>query len=472
MRRASRVYARFLLSSAGVVVSAVTLLHIIEFVLDPLYLHGPVPPMAHPPRDIRFAAPGLIRNLEYDAVLVGSSITRNLPRDELDRAVGGRVLVLAMPGTSAFEQGRVARMALREKPLRRVFWEVTMLTFRGEPTRLKYVDFPGYLYDEARWNDLGYLLSPDGYLLVWQKVGAIVSRAAGRDVWSVARSEHPIRPVDSDSVLEAGCTALYYMSPPPFVASEYTTEHFLENLRENVLPLVDRHPDVEFVLYMPPLHVSFYNVLERVSPGFLDRYTTMKLRLYAMAARRSNVRLVDFEDHFDVVTDFSRYVDTQHHEAGVASYIARHLLDEPHRVKREEMADRLERFRARVVREMRAVEPALEAHCQAERDGLEFCRVAYRSFEAAMVALGRGRREAALRSLARAIEVEDRGLGESGRKERGSCGFMRDARRVHQELERSLSSRASRAHDEAPFGAGAARASEASCEPTMLPAPV
>ena len=61
------------------------------YVLDPYYhFHGPVLGMPLWLRYPRYQSPGAAKNLPYDHLLLGTSVTANFHTDQFDEALGGR----------------------------------------------------------------------------------------------------------------------------------------------------------------------------------------------------------------------------------------------------------------------------------------------------------------------------------------------------------------------------------------------
>jgi hypothetical protein len=140
------------------------LVWLIVLLLDPYGVSPIRLPIARPIMDInqRYMYPQIVRSGTFDSVVIGTSTSRLLDPQQLDKAFGGRFANLAMNAATAWEQSELAKLYLRYQPAPRTIiigldqmWcvddkSLVKITFRG---------FPEWMYDDNPWNDLPELLS-------------------------------------------------------------------------------------------------------------------------------------------------------------------------------------------------------------------------------------------------------------------------------------------------------------------------
>jgi hypothetical protein len=110
----------------------------------------------------RFAYPTLARDRAFDSVIIGSSTLRLLNPDNLNTALAASFANLAMNSATAYEQMRLYDLFMRHH-------QETKFTVIGiddswckrESVIEKYTfrQFPEWMYDDNRWNDLFYLFN-------------------------------------------------------------------------------------------------------------------------------------------------------------------------------------------------------------------------------------------------------------------------------------------------------------------------
>ena len=156
----SKTYVRvfILLLCAALAISCVTVL-----ALDP-YLHYHAPLFGLQPilEEQTYQNPGAAKHLEYDSIIVGSSLTQNFDAQWFNDAFGIHALKLTDSGAS-IEDYRInisnAEDA-KEHKLKYVFCNIENNLINHTYDQPGH-DLPEYLYDNNALNDVSYLLNKD-----------------------------------------------------------------------------------------------------------------------------------------------------------------------------------------------------------------------------------------------------------------------------------------------------------------------
>jgi hypothetical protein len=361
MSTAAKNLLRFLVACGFVLVVAAAL----NFAVDPLQLFRPArlfPAMYSP--DSRMQDAGLIRSQDFDTVFMGTSLAIHFRQSDIDRLLGVRSLKLAMTGSNSHEQGFVIAAALDGRA-RRVIWEVDDWIFRDAPDIDHDVYLPADLYRRNARGFAGYLFS-----------GAMARESA----WLLARSIKPIEPivarlttgllftfpitrVDDINVLRPdvdvaeaynarkALAAFATITDPvrsKYLAEGYDYDAMVRNFERDAVGLIERHPDVQFDVYLPP-----YSILQWVAMRDASK-PTLKIvyDFTGYAARRltqfANVRLYDFRAVQDVTHDLGNYGDVIHHSPAVDLKVLSWLASGDHLVDPAAPTASLERLKAQV----------------------------------------------------------------------------------------------------------------------------
>ena len=150
------------------------------YVLDPYYhFHGPVLGMPLWLRYPRYQSPGAAKNLPYDHLLLGTSVTANFHTDQFDEALGGRTQKIIIHGAYFEELLRPLDIALETHDLDQIFWGVDSDCWRKYDADNTWED-ASYLFDNNPFNDLHYLLNKE---MVFYTLTEMVDdlRAGGTD---------------------------------------------------------------------------------------------------------------------------------------------------------------------------------------------------------------------------------------------------------------------------------------------------
>src|SRR4051812_27137553 len=117
--------------------------------VDPWQFFGPAAYAIDMNREnARFWLPGIAKHLDYDSVLVGTSLTINSSVAVLDRSFGAKFVKLSMNGSRLPEQAAIVRVALQSHPAtRRVLWGLDQYVFHvPDDIAIPDNEFPHYLY--------------------------------------------------------------------------------------------------------------------------------------------------------------------------------------------------------------------------------------------------------------------------------------------------------------------------------------
>jgi hypothetical protein len=261
--------------------------------------------------------PQILRSGRYDSIVVGTSTSRLLDPDALDRALGGHFASLAMPAESAWEQVRVIDYFRRTVAAPRAVligvdheWcDRGSSTYPMARTAIREKEFPAWAYDDSRWNDLFYLLNIPtleaasravGYL--WGKVRPRLRRdgfevfVPPESSYDVVRARDNLRPSPVQSQ-EAGNAAMEFPALP-----------WLDESLAS-LPGATRK-----YLVFPPAHVSALPAPG--SPG-AAREAECKQKIAGIARRRGAL-LVDWRLASPLTSEDSNYWDKLHYRLPIA----------------------------------------------------------------------------------------------------------------------------------------------------------
>jgi len=119
------------------------------------------------------------------------------------------------------------------------------------------------------------------------------------------------------------------------------------NIDENVMSIIEAHPEIEFILYVPPVSTLSYALK---SPNAVVRALKMRRYLLDQIKGLENARLHAFDDVNWIVADIGNYKNLSHYGEDINAYILRSIQGEQHRLTAENIDDHLRAFLALVER--------------------------------------------------------------------------------------------------------------------------
>ena len=196
--------------------------------------------------------PGMAKHMEYDSVILGSSMTVNFNTNWFEELMGLKAVKLSYSGAYPKDQANIMDIIFDSgHEVKSVFLGVDVTTYTGGVEETKY-PLPAYLYDDNYLNDIQYVLNKDVLL------NYVLRPLADPDQTDLA------------TVYQSWWTDEYYniqwvmhnYEPPVKVEEETEPDAFLEstdqNLRVNLCAYIEQNPETTFYIFFPPYSILFW----------------------------------------------------------------------------------------------------------------------------------------------------------------------------------------------------------------------
>lgn len=249
--------------------------------------------------------PGMAKHMDYDSVILGSSMTVNFNTDWFRELMGLNTIKLSYSGAYPKDQSNIMKIIFASgHEVKKVFLGVDVITYMGGVDETKY-PIPEYLYDNNYFNDVQYVLNKDVLLNY------------------ILRPMADPEPTDLTTVYASWWTEEYYneqwvlhnYTDPEKVEEETPADEYIKgtakNLDVNICPYIEDNPDTQFVVFFPPYSILFWN--DVLKGNHLEatiaeyRYIAERLNEY------DNVEVYFFPDREDIVLDLNHYADYSHY---------------------------------------------------------------------------------------------------------------------------------------------------------------
>ncbi len=308
------------------------------FFLDPYYhYHKPWADLPLWIHDGRYQNPGIAQNLDYDALVVGTSVSANFEAAQFDRRFDAKTRKLIVLGGFFSDFQASLDVAFDSHAFDQVFWGIDS-NILGRSEEENTTALPQYLYYQNPWNDVNYLLNKeilfrDGMpLLTMAYHGEAGDEESGGFLWG------------QDMPWSKEQTLASYVRPE--LSAETLPKDALiplaaENL-EVVYHYVNTYPDVEFTLYLVPYSILYWDLIIR--EGKLDATLEMQRYVLEELTDRPNVKLYYFMDRYEVMANLDNYCDHIHFSPAISAQLVDYMADEAP-MTREEIAPRLAALR-------------------------------------------------------------------------------------------------------------------------------
>lgn len=335
---------RWILSTGFVSLAGLLLAAALVVWIDPFFqYHAPLKKFPYLVDNQLTQNPGMAKHLDYDSVVLGSSMTVNFNTNWFGELMDLRTVKLNYSGAYPKDQANIMDIIFESgHEVKSVFLGVDVMTYTGGVNETKY-PIPEYLYDDNYLNDVQYLLNKDVLL------NYVLRPLADPDKTDLA------------TVYQSWWTDEYYniqwvmhnYSPPEPSAQEESADAYIEstdkNLRANLCPYIEQNSDTTFYIFFPPYSILYWNdvLVENHLEATIAEYRHIVKTLLAY----DNVRVFYFPDLENVVTDLNNYADYTHYHRDINRYMTECFADgNCEVVNMEEMDQALEKTRDMIER--------------------------------------------------------------------------------------------------------------------------
>ena len=266
----------------------------------------------------RYEMAGLIRNQDYSAVLMGTSLTANYRASWFAGETGKTTLKVTFPDGWISEFDTALELVWDTHP------EVDTVFFCMDPNIMirsdsqRTVELPRYLYNRNPLDDIEFYLNADALLMAAETVEARKNNTAvdldSAYVW------------DERTVFSAE-EALKYYQRPPVGGTTLPGDAYLAAVEENldvVCGWAEEHPDVKFVIWFPPYSILYWDKMTR--EGTADAIITAVERAAYRLMEHENVSVHCFLHNYPVIQNLENYADHIHCSGFITYDTAQHLL--------------------------------------------------------------------------------------------------------------------------------------------------
>lgn len=302
----------------AVLISGIFLMLIVFWVVDPFFhFHKPFSFMSYRLYDERYMNDGISRHFEYDAVITGTSMAQNFKTSEADALFGVKSVKETFSGAGYKELSENLGRALdRNGNLKTVIWTMDANALIREKDYDQYEGYPTYLYDDNPWNDVSYIFNKN--IWYYGVLPNLVMTLKGQ----------PSDTFDEYSSWEKETGYEYVMAsydrweekaPEAPHLTEADVEMVTGNIQQNFVDLVNQYPDTTFYIFYTPYSIVWWDFMNQ--EGMINYYFDAELIATKMLLACPNVKLYNFNDKYDIITNLDNYRDKEHYSSDVNSMI-------------------------------------------------------------------------------------------------------------------------------------------------------
>lgn len=282
--------------------------------------------------------PGLARNMDYDSILLGSSMTVNFNTDWFMEEMGLQTQKLSYNGAFPKDQSNIMDIVFKEKKeqVKAVFLGIDELNYSADTEQTKF-PITDYLYDENHFNDIQYVLNKD---VVLNYILRPMVDIKDKSDWNMI-----YKPWWQDEHYQKALVLMYY-EPAEEQDEETPANTYIDaiakNLDVNICPYIEAHPETTFYLFYPPYSILYWNdvMREKELDAVIAKYDYMTRRLLTY----DNVEMFFFQNDEEIICNLNNYADYTHYHGRICQYMTQCFANGEHRVTLDNMDEELNKL--------------------------------------------------------------------------------------------------------------------------------
>lgn len=312
---------------------------LIVFLFDPFFhYHKPWFGLAAVQDSKEYQVPGVVEHVEYDSVLLGSSVVMSINTDTLDQRFSCKTVKAVGNSATAPLLNYYLNHALETHDLKYVFYGLDVYSFYCDPDAEVISNDVKYLTNQNPFDDVKYLWNGE---VIGKKIPDMLKKSlAGNYSWGMAYNLNQYAMCGPDAAL--GSYSPYGLIPEPEKSWDYEWEYVEENI-DRLEETVMNHPGTEFLFCMPPYPILWWT--RAYNEGMMVTYEHTLKTCMERLLQYENVRFytTDF-NNIAVITDLYQYMDVIHGGAMVTDRMAQELGDPQQEITLENYEEELARL--------------------------------------------------------------------------------------------------------------------------------
>lgn len=266
---------------------------------------------------------GIIKNFDYDAVVIGTSHVECFSTSEMDMLFGTNSIKVPFSGGDFFEINTNMRKCLEtHSDIKIVVRGLEPYFFDYSAEKMTKGERPTYLYNDNPFDDALYIYNHD---VLFDRTLPIMLNLHRKKPGITSFDDYANwmtgQTFGKDSVLK-GWTISNIISNEKRAStnlSESEIDLIRENMRNNVISACREYPDVDFYYFLTPLSIaSWYESYEL--GGIYRRIEKEKVAIEEIL-ECENIRLFGFDAEADIMADLNNYRDKEHYGSWINSFI-------------------------------------------------------------------------------------------------------------------------------------------------------
>lgn len=273
---------------------------------------------------------GIVKFADFDAMIIGTSMTENFRKTEADYFFNINSIKTPFSGGTYKEMNDLVVKALKYQPkLKTVIrgLDMSLLEYDKNARRTDLGDFPDYLYNKNPLDDVQYIYNRN---VIFDRVLPMLYDSndadykPGIDNFNLYATWGWDYTYGIDTLINR--TDLTNPKTPERDELRGSRKRTVrENVKKNVVQVALDNPDVTFYYFITPYSCLWWR--DKINDGTIGSYLDAERILIEECLQCPNIKLYSFNNYSDITMDLNNYKDDGHYGPWINSLILRYMRD-------------------------------------------------------------------------------------------------------------------------------------------------
>jgi len=288
---------------------------------------------------------GLIKNYNYDSIIIGSSMTENFIISEVNNILGYRSTIkLPISKGNIVELYTILNSAIKSKKVNNVLYGLDIFSLKDASNRL-----PTYLYDYNILNDYLYLFSIDTLKrsFFYPFLQYTIPKTHPRLNYNLMfQWQHSVPKSDFNSTKVLSSFAKNNIDLDKNIDEKQLEKERITNVVKYLIPLVKNNPNINYTFLYPPYSILLYKRMKNIKR--LDGFISTKKEIFKLISKYKNVRIYDFQIAKDITYNLNNYKDITHYHQKINTWMLKQIHDNNYLVNSNNIDEYTKRLKVQV----------------------------------------------------------------------------------------------------------------------------
>ena len=310
----------------------------VMIIVDPYFhYHKPLSILKYRLGNQRYINDGIIRNFNYNGMIIGTSMTENFKTTQFDKIFNVKSIKVPFSGGSFKEiNENIERSLERNKKLQIILRGLDYRMIQDNSEKMRYDSYPEYLYDDNILNDYKYILNKE--IILKGLGGVILNTLKERKISFDDYSSWRDRKTGKEIVISNYIREVEKKEITNLSENEITM--IKENIERNVLKTAKKYSDVKFIYFITPYSIVYWDSIYQ-NGKILKQLEAEKIMI-EMILKVSNIELYSFFNNYELITNLDNYTDAGHYSYKINDKILEWISQKKYRLTKDNYENYLE----------------------------------------------------------------------------------------------------------------------------------